>query len=98
MDVARMLYVSAIKTSFITRRLTKRYSEGAGERALANGPLGTTGGSTKLTVALCTFACNAAGYIFAGVEYAQECCEFSCIICKASSTNVDPRRLRQYPG
>lgn len=29
-----------------------------------------------MTVALCTSACNTAGYSYAGVEYAQECCTF----------------------
>src|SRR6266516_1182264 len=35
--------------------------------------MATTGGSGALTVALCTSACQAAGYVLAGVEYAGEC-------------------------
>jgi len=36
----------------------------------------TTGGPQALTVALCTSACAAGGYLYAGVEYSQECCTF----------------------
>ena len=28
-----------------------------------------------MTVALCTSACHAAGYVLAGVEYSGECCK-----------------------
>lgn len=42
------------------------------QRTLTNG-MGTTGGGGALTVALCTSACQAANYIYAGVEYAGEC-------------------------
>lgn len=52
------------------------YSEGTTGRALPNG-VTTTGGSSKMTVDLCTQACQAAGYVLAGVEYAQECCKCS---------------------
>ena len=38
--------------------------------------MATPGGGANLTVALCTSACQAAGYILAGVEYAGECCGF----------------------
>ena len=33
------------------------------------------GGSGAMTIELCQSACLAAGYVFAGVEYANECCE-----------------------
>lgn len=36
--------------------------------------MGTPGGAQALTVALCTSACEAGNYLYAGVEYSQECC------------------------
>ena len=36
--------------------------------------MGVTGGGGAMTVDLCTSACQAAGYILAGVEYGEECC------------------------
>ncbi|KAI9840491.1 MAG: hypothetical protein M1838_004047 [Thelocarpon superellum] len=48
------------------------YAEGANGRALTTGET-TTGGSGALTVALCTSACKASGFILAGVEYSGEC-------------------------
>ncbi|MCJ1410361.1 hypothetical protein MMC19_004446 [Ptychographa xylographoides] len=48
------------------------YAEGANGRTLTTG-MATTGGTGALTVALCTSACHAANYIYAGVEYAGEC-------------------------
>jgi hypothetical protein len=36
----------------------------------------TTGGQSALTVALCTSACAAGNYLYAGLEYASECCKF----------------------
>ena len=49
------------------------FDSDSGTRALANG-VATTGGSNALTVALCTSACKSANYLYAGVEYAGECC------------------------
>ena len=37
--------------------------------------MNTDGGAGKLTIALCTAACNAGGYLYAGTEYGGECCE-----------------------
>ncbi|KAF4631376.1 hypothetical protein G7Y89_g6750 [Cudoniella acicularis] len=48
------------------------YAEGTNGRALPNG-VTTAGGSGDMTVALCTQACFASGYLLAGVEYAGEC-------------------------
>ncbi|KAH8900419.1 glyoxal oxidase like protein [Thozetella sp. PMI_491] len=47
------------------------YTEGDGGRALTVG-IGSVP-NAQMTVALCTAACKAAGYILAGVEYAGEC-------------------------
>ena len=44
----------------------------AGTRTLTTG-MGVAGGASKMTVALCTAACQGAGYSLAGVEYADEC-------------------------
>jgi len=35
------------------------------------------GGTTNMTIALCTSACKASGYTYAGAEYAGECCKYS---------------------
>ena len=43
-----------------------------GTRTLSNS-VQVSGGAAAMTVALCTAACKSAGYIFAGVEYGQEC-------------------------
>lgn len=51
-----------------------QYSEGTTGRTLTTG-MATTGGGNALTVALCTTACKAGGFKYAGVEYASECCE-----------------------
>ncbi|OCK77835.1 copper radical oxidase [Lepidopterella palustris CBS 459.81] len=48
------------------------YTDSVGARTLATG-VQTTGGQGALTVALCTSACAAGGYTYAGVEYASEC-------------------------
>ncbi len=37
---------------------------------------GVAGGAAAMTVELCEAACRSAGYSLAGVEYADECCEF----------------------
>jgi hypothetical protein len=55
-------------------RLDMFHSEGTTGRALPN-DVTTPGGPAKMTVDLCTSACQAAGYVLAGVEYAQECCK-----------------------
>ena len=49
-------------------------SEGTTGRTLTTG-VGVTGGGAAMTVALCTSACQAANFIYAGVEYAGECCK-----------------------
>jgi hypothetical protein len=48
--------------------------EGTTGRTLTTG-MGVTGGGAAMTVALCTSACQAANFIYAGVEYAGECCK-----------------------
>ena len=48
--------------------------EGTTGRTLTTG-MSVTGGSAAMTVELCTSACQAANFIYAGVEYAQECCK-----------------------
>jgi hypothetical protein len=53
--------------------LTRNRLRDQGPRTLTVG-MATTDGSGALTVALCTSACQSAGYVFAGVEYAGECC------------------------
>jgi hypothetical protein len=55
------------------RDSNSRRREGVNGRALGNG-VAVTGG--KATVALCIAACKAAGFSIAGIEYANECCEF----------------------
>jgi hypothetical protein len=48
------------------------YTDSVAARTLtANGA--SAGGGSVLTVALCTQACQAGGYILAGVEYSGEC-------------------------
>jgi len=47
----------------------------ANPRTLQPG-VGTTGGSSNMTIALCTAACRAGGYTYAGAEYAGECCVY----------------------
>lgn len=49
-------------------------SEGTTGRTLTTG-MAVTGGGAAMTVALCTSACKAANFIYAGVEYAGECCK-----------------------
>ncbi|RDW66140.1 E set [Coleophoma cylindrospora] len=51
------------------------YTEGNGVRALGDAAPAVTGGATNMTVANCISACAALSstYIYAGVEYAQEC-------------------------
>ncbi|KAH7126789.1 hypothetical protein B0J11DRAFT_526490 [Dendryphion nanum] len=48
------------------------YSDNVNDRTLSTG-MGTGGGAGSLTAALCTSACDAAGYFYAGLEYAGEC-------------------------
>lgn len=64
-------------------------SEGTTGRALTYGVGSIT--AADMTVALCTSACKAAGYILAGVEYADECCmSMSCpCLCLVSDLLVD---------
>ena len=50
------------------------YSDNVGARTLLT-VMPTTGGAGALTVALCTSACHASNYIYAGVEYGGECCK-----------------------
>ena len=50
------------------------YREGTTGRALTTG-MAVPGGASKMSVALCTSACGAAGFSLSGVEYAQECCK-----------------------
>jgi hypothetical protein len=47
------------------------YSDSVGARTLANQV--ATGDASTMTVALCVDACHTAGYILAGVEYADQC-------------------------
>lgn len=49
------------------------YVDSAGARTLGVGTQ-VDGGAANMTVANCVSACSSAGYSFAGVEYAQECC------------------------
>lgn len=48
--------------------------EGTTGRTLTTG-MGVAGGGAAMTVALCTSACKAANFLYAGVEYAGECCK-----------------------
>lgn len=48
-------------------------SEGTTGRALPNGLAGVP--PAEMTVAKCISGCNAAGNVFAGVEYGGECCK-----------------------
>ena len=48
------------------------YTDSVGARTLVNG-IATPGGGSALTIALCTSACQQAGYLLAGAEYAGEC-------------------------
>jgi hypothetical protein len=48
------------------------YIDNQGGRTLANG-VQTTGGGNVMTIALCTKACQNAGYTLAGAEYGGEC-------------------------
>lgn len=48
------------------------YTDSVGLRTLTSNP-GTPGGTAALTVELCTAACQASGFVFAGMEYAGEC-------------------------
>ncbi|KAE8446194.1 hypothetical protein EG329_012419 [Mollisiaceae sp. DMI_Dod_QoI] len=48
------------------------YTEGITGRTLPN-QVTTPGGPANLTVALCTSACQTAGYVLSGVEYSREC-------------------------
>ena len=48
------------------------YSDRTQARTLQN-PEPVTGGSKNMTVAGCTAKCQSLGYLYAGVEYAQEC-------------------------
>jgi hypothetical protein len=52
------------------------YREGTNGRALTN-YVTVAGGQPATTVALCIAACKGAGYSIAGLEYADECCEYS---------------------
>lgn len=48
------------------------YSDSVAARTLTT-DMQTTGGQNALTVALCTSACAAGNYLYAGLEYASEC-------------------------
>ena len=48
------------------------YIDAVATRSLPN-PVGVTGGPAAMTVEKCLDACKAAGYTFAGLEYAGEC-------------------------
>lgn len=50
-------------------------SEGATGRTLPYDVGGDVIPTANMTVAKCTAACKAAGYILAGVEYSGECCK-----------------------
>lgn len=52
----------------------ENYREGAAGRTLTT--LITTIPAAQMTVAKCTAACQAGGFILAGVEYSGECCKF----------------------
>ena len=71
-----------------------RRSDAGNPRALAVG-IATTGGGNALTVALCTSACKAGGYQYAGAEYAGECCMSSYATQPRNQQLTFPRRLRQ---
>jgi hypothetical protein len=51
-------------------------SEGTTGRTLTT-QLTVTGGDAATTVDLCLSTCKAAGFTFAGVEYADQCCKCS---------------------
>jgi hypothetical protein len=59
------------------------YSDSVADRTLAN-TVATAGGGPVMTVALCVDACQAAGYVLAGVEYASQC------YCDNTYTNGGP--------
>jgi hypothetical protein len=50
------------------------YTDNVSGRALPHG-VQVPGGTSALTNEACQSACLAAGYIFAGTEYAGECCK-----------------------
>jgi hypothetical protein len=51
-------------------------SDNVDGRALDTG-MAVPGGANSMSVAACTAACDAGGYMYAGVEYAAECCELA---------------------
>ncbi|KAF2192285.1 copper radical oxidase [Zopfia rhizophila CBS 207.26] len=55
--------------------------------------MATIGGAGALTVALCTSACAPGGYIYAGVEYAQECYCGKAIRNNEAGTNIEDRNM-----
>lgn len=57
----------------IVRNADSLCSEGTNGRTLTYA-IGSVP-AANMTVALCTSACKAAGYILAGVEYSGECCK-----------------------
>ncbi|KAF2170893.1 hypothetical protein M409DRAFT_35857, partial [Zasmidium cellare ATCC 36951] len=48
------------------------YTDNAGSRTLESSP-GVAGGSSNMTVKGCLNACSSQGYLYGGLEYAQEC-------------------------
>jgi len=52
------------------------YTDNVSGRALSYG-LAVPGGPTALTIEICLSGCKALGYIYAGVEYSDECCVLS---------------------
>ena len=67
-----MLCASQSYTCLVLVLTVFRRSDGNPRALTVN--IATTGGANALTVALCTSACKAGGYQYAGVEYAGECC------------------------
>jgi hypothetical protein len=71
-----MLPVSSSPKVYQHLLIPRVHREGTTGRTLPNG-VTTTGGSSAMTVDLCTSACQTAGYLLAGLEYAGECCNIS---------------------
>ena len=51
------------------------YTDSVAARSLSAG-VQVPGGAGAMTVEACTATCRASGYLYAGVEYSQECCKF----------------------
>ncbi len=56
--------------------LTEKCRDQPGARTLTTA-MAVAGGGSAMSVEACTSACQAANYIYAGVEYGVECCTVS---------------------